>query len=182
MCYRAIPHGLPVVCLIFLLAGAWGPPAAALHDKDQQQAVLVADARATRIVDPATGDTLWEGGHRIGGALGPEGTIYLGVGRDGYSAVFAVSPADPTPVLVASNVPGGSVVSSVSPDGDRLWLLTYADGMPNGLASLSLPTSRGGTAAPRRSYRDEGGGIFLNDGASWFGLKNPGRQLMAVRF
>ncbi|MGH2558551.1 MAG: YncE family protein [Thermomicrobiales bacterium] len=170
-------HRLLVLSLLALLAGAWAPvlsTAAVPAAVRERTIVVVKDRRVTRLVDPATGTTLWEVNTWAAAALGPDGTLYLGVDRDGGSDVFAFALGDPKPTLVSDSAPDGALVAGVSPSGDRLWLLTYDyEGrqrmLPTALTALPLPADRVVPDGRPRAYRYEAGGILRSDGRRWYG-------------
>lgn len=136
--------------LLALLAGAWAPvpSTAAVPAADGERTIaVVKDGRVTRLVDSATGTTLWEVNTWATAVLGPDGTLYLGVDRDGGSDVFAFTLGDPKPTLVSDSVPDGALVAGVSAGGDRLWLLTHdyegrQQTLPTALTALPLPADR----------------------------------------
>lgn len=187
MHHPVMPYRLLVVlCLVAVPAGALGsaPARLARTAVDGEPAILVVDSAAPRLVDPATGATLWTGVSWESVALSPDGSLYFGLAHDDRAEILAFLPGDPEPVLVSDHAPEGARVRGVSPTGNRLWLLTYADGLPSGLASL--PLSTGSTAEDEypRAYRDLGDGMLLSDGNRWYGLDvtDDRLTLVEVRF
>lgn len=181
----AVPRRLILLALIAMLAAAGRQPAAptAGSPADGERAIVVI---GTRLVDPATGKVVWEaeGADWVTSALGPDGTLYIGVPvrRVARLDIFAVSPSDPEPKRIAYEGWDSIQIGGVTPAGDRLWLYMVGGGLPSGLKSVPLP---GGTATadPKpRSYRFEGAGVLLSDGSRWYGRVWPDWQPVEVRF
>ncbi|MGH2561421.1 MAG: hypothetical protein ACRDJH_20340, partial [Thermomicrobiales bacterium] len=171
-------------CLITLLAAALGPLLApeAVPAAEKQAILLI----GSRLVDPATGETLWaaERADWVTSALSPDGILYLGVPdqRARSLDVLAVSPIDPKPRRIAQEGWDTILIGGVSPAGDRLWLFMKGGGLPSGLKPLSLPGGMAAAEPKPRAYRDEGFGMLLSDGSRWYGTVWPDWELVEVRF
>ncbi len=108
-------------------------------------------------------------------AAGRHGVVFFsGTTADGTAtAIFAVTLADARPAHLET-LPGSAEAWAVSEAGDRLLLLTLADGLPTGVIAFPLPAEWQGPPAPSSVAP------WPRRGLRWYGADASKRLRLAV--